>query len=213
MWSLLSPPIGQLILAPDWSSQGDSWLVKILNQISQPTDLQIKIWHVITGDRRKSPIPHSSLKRNLNNWFKSFSDLKVLRYFCTELYLFIFNVWTDARVCYNNLWGYCCTILFCTMSDVRKLKVKFSCFAWIAAVSRQPKVISPQMRSHLKCDGQLRWILGVMRCDGVTRMRPDPAAPPHMKNWKWKLRLSKARAGLCLPWPCQGWSLGAWGTL
>ena len=85
----VEPPIGQLILAPDWSSQGDSWLVKILNQISQPTDLQIKIWHVITGDRRKSPIPHSSLKKNLNNWFKSFSDLKVLRYFCTELYLFL----------------------------------------------------------------------------------------------------------------------------
>ena len=65
MWSLLSLPIGQLILAPDWSSQGQSWLVKILNQISQPTDLQIKIWHVITGDPPKSPIPHFSLKRNL----------------------------------------------------------------------------------------------------------------------------------------------------
>ena len=65
MWSLLSPPIGQLILSPDWSSQGDSWLVKILNQISQPADLQIKIWHVITGDPPKSPIPHFSLKRNL----------------------------------------------------------------------------------------------------------------------------------------------------
>ena len=46
----------------------------------------------------------------------------------------------------------------------------------------KPKVISPQMRSHLKCDGQLRWIFGVMRCDGVTRMTPNPAAPPHMKN-------------------------------
>ena len=92
MWSLLSPPIGQLILAPDWSSQGDSWLVKILNQISQPTDLQIKIWNVITGDPHKSPIPHSSLKRNLNNWFKSFADPKVFRYFCTELYLFVFHI-------------------------------------------------------------------------------------------------------------------------
>ena len=91
MWSLLSLLNGQLILAPDWSSQGHSWLVKILNQISQPTDLQIKIWHVITGDPHKSPIPHSSLKRNLNNWFKSFADPKVLRYFCTELYLFEYS--------------------------------------------------------------------------------------------------------------------------
>ena len=43
IWSLGSPPIGQNILPPDWSSQGASWLVNLQHPISQPTDLRIKI--------------------------------------------------------------------------------------------------------------------------------------------------------------------------
>ena len=59
MWLLVSLPIGQLIvLCPDWSSHSDSWLVELEQQISQPTDLQIKIWqkYLITGGPPQFPI-------------------------------------------------------------------------------------------------------------------------------------------------------------
>ena len=127
MWSLVSLPIGQHILTPDWSSHGASWLVELWHPISWPTDLQIKIWQnyvitveppywsthtgswlvkfwhqisqpsglqikiwqrcVITGEPPQFPIPACKETQIIAS--KGFADLNVLRYFCTELYLFI----------------------------------------------------------------------------------------------------------------------------
>ena len=53
MWLLVSLPIGQHILPPDWSSQGDSWLVKLWQKISHPQTFKLKSEkkkNLITGE-------------------------------------------------------------------------------------------------------------------------------------------------------------------